>query len=622
MLFPSLITTLLALCLVLTGCGGGNDTYNPTLGGGPASSFTLTVAPPSATVTQGQAATYTATVTGVNGFSGPVSLSVSGLPENATAQFVPPVVTPTANGATSTLTVATGGADAPGNLQGTIRSRAISSPGTYTLTIIATSGGVTRRATVQLIVAVAGTPMFALAAAPPSQSVAAGGATTYAVTVTGSNGFSNPVDLSVTGLPSGATGSFSPTQVAPNATGATSTLTVTTVGSTPTGTSPLTITGTSGSLTNQASVTLTVTGTIGGGTGVRGYPSDSAVDSTGRFLYVAQQGDIFYNNGTFTGDVRQFKINSDGTLTPLAPPSLTAGGVSQPLSIGAHPTLPFVYVANTGGTISQFRVGELGQLVPLSAEPVRLRPGDLSPQFPDLGYQYLRVDPGGLFVFSISHNPSGSVVTSLRINPDGTLTELNHGRAVYLPVGITATPRLAGGQQYVYTASRRSGFLYPPEIRTFRVDTNGTLTDAGTLSLGDFEPLSLTASPDGSYLFATRSNFGNAPPSVLAYRINAADGSLTALSQDLTAAGSAPITTDPSGRFVYTPGSGSVEPFRVNADGTLSPLASVSVTAPGPISSLRVHPNGQFLYATNLGGIDEAIVSVYRLNADGTLTPL
>src|SRR5439155_302085 len=95
---------------------------------------------------------------------------------------------------------------------------------------------------------------FSIAASPSSQSVTQGGSTTYSVTVSPIGGFSNPVTLSVSGLPSGANSTFSP-----NPTTASSTLSVTTSTTTPIGTYTLTITGVSGSLTRTTTVTLAET---------------------------------------------------------------------------------------------------------------------------------------------------------------------------------------------------------------------------------------------------------------------------------------------------------------------------------------------------------------------------
>lgn len=96
---------------------------------------------------------------------------------------------------------------------------------------------------------------FTLTASPSSASVVAGSTATYSITVTGSNGFKSPVTLSGSGLPAGATAVFSPNPSANN----TSTLTVQTSASTPTGTYSLTISGTSASLSHTTTASLIVT---------------------------------------------------------------------------------------------------------------------------------------------------------------------------------------------------------------------------------------------------------------------------------------------------------------------------------------------------------------------------
>jgi hypothetical protein len=68
---------------------------------------------------------------------------------------------------------------------------------------------------------------FAVSATPASQTVQPGGSTTYAVSVSSTGGtFSSPVGLTVSGLPTGATGSFSPTSITPGSESSASTLTV------------------------------------------------------------------------------------------------------------------------------------------------------------------------------------------------------------------------------------------------------------------------------------------------------------------------------------------------------------------------------------------------------------
>jgi hypothetical protein len=74
---------------------------------------------------------------------------------------------------------------------------------------------------------------FSVSVTPASQTVLPGASTTFAVTVSSVGGtFTNPVALTVSGLPAGATGTFSSPSVTPGSTGAPSTLTVQTSSST------------------------------------------------------------------------------------------------------------------------------------------------------------------------------------------------------------------------------------------------------------------------------------------------------------------------------------------------------------------------------------------------------
>src|SRR5205807_2258654 len=100
-----------------------------------------------------------------------------------------------------------------------------------------------------------GIPDFTIGATPPTQTVASGNSTTYTVTISALNGFSSNVSFNVSGVPTGATSNFNPSSVTGSGT---STLTVTTSGSMPAGTYPLTITGTSGSVVHSTGTTLVV----------------------------------------------------------------------------------------------------------------------------------------------------------------------------------------------------------------------------------------------------------------------------------------------------------------------------------------------------------------------------
>src|SRR5262249_11256719 len=118
-------------------------------------------------------------------------------------------------------------------------------PGIYTLTNIGTSGSVSQTNIVTLNIF-----SFSLAISPTSsRTVVASGSTTYTITATGTSGISNNVNLSVSGLPANAGGSFTVNPVGVTNTG-TSMLNVTTATNTPAGNYPVTVTGVFGTLTN------------------------------------------------------------------------------------------------------------------------------------------------------------------------------------------------------------------------------------------------------------------------------------------------------------------------------------------------------------------------------------
>ncbi len=98
-------------------------------------------------------------------------------------------------------------------------------------------------------------PDFSLSATPASQTVTAGNATSYTATVTALNNFSGAVALSATGLPAGASATLSPSSL--NGSGS-SNVQVTTLSTTPPGTYAIATSGTSGSLSHSATVTLVV----------------------------------------------------------------------------------------------------------------------------------------------------------------------------------------------------------------------------------------------------------------------------------------------------------------------------------------------------------------------------
>jgi PKD repeat protein len=197
------------------------------------SDFSMSANPTSGTVLPGGSTSYIATVAPLNGFTGTVAFSVTGLPSGATATFNP--VSVTTSGST-TMSVSTSAATPSGS---------------YLLTILGTSGPRTRTVTVTLVV----NGDFTMAATPTSVTIARGGAATYTVTVTASQGFSGPVNLTVSGVPARATATFNPSSIVDSGT---SVLTVDTDSNVQKRARTLTITGTAGGRVHSVNVTLII----------------------------------------------------------------------------------------------------------------------------------------------------------------------------------------------------------------------------------------------------------------------------------------------------------------------------------------------------------------------------
>jgi PKD repeat protein len=130
--------------------------------------------------------------------------------------------------------------------------------GTYSVTLQATNSLGTNTITkANYITVTPPPPDFTINVSPAKRTIQRGGSTTYTISVTPTNGFTGEVTLSVNGLPSGTTTSFSPNPVNGSAP-ASSTLSIATSSTTPRGNNTLTIRATSGAITHTATAQLQV----------------------------------------------------------------------------------------------------------------------------------------------------------------------------------------------------------------------------------------------------------------------------------------------------------------------------------------------------------------------------
>ena len=230
----------------------GSNTITLTATGGGltrTASFAITVAAPSfslassvatASLAAGGSTTLTITTTPANGFKSAITLSAIGLPSGVSASFSPTSIASPGSG-TSTLTL-----KAASNVPS----------GTASLVVKATGGGITQTQAVRLTTTV---PALALGTSSANVTVNDGNSSTVTLNTTGSSGFSSAVGLTVGGLPSGVTASFSPASIALPGTGS-STLTVSATARAIGGVYPLTVTAFGGGISKTQAISLTVVG--------------------------------------------------------------------------------------------------------------------------------------------------------------------------------------------------------------------------------------------------------------------------------------------------------------------------------------------------------------------------
>ncbi|HEU5271459.1 MAG TPA: fibronectin type III domain-containing protein [Jatrophihabitans sp.] len=161
---------------------------------------------------------------------------------------------------------------------------------------------------------------FSLSASPTSVSVVAGQGGSSVISSTVTNGNPQTVALAASGLPTGATASFTPASVTA---GQSATLTLSTSGTTAPGSYPITVTGTGTSATHTTTVTLTVAAPPP--------PDDFSIAAAPTTLSVTagQNGTSTISTAVTSGNPQNVTLSSSGAPAGVTvafnPTSVTAG---------------------------------------------------------------------------------------------------------------------------------------------------------------------------------------------------------------------------------------------------------------------------------------------------------
>jgi hypothetical protein len=392
--------------------------------------------------------TSTVTISPLGGFSGPVALSISGLPAGATAVFNPANIS--GGSGTSTLTVTT---------------TAATLPGSSTLVVTGTNGGLTHASNLTLSV-----KNFSLSVSPASQTTPSGTVTSaYVVTLTMGNGYNSAVSFGTSGLPTGATASFSTTS---RTSSGTTNLTITPSGSVAAGSYPFTIIGTGpgGALVQSTSATLVITADFSISVSPSAVTVTAAGGGVGDTVTVNSLGGYstpvgLTISGLPTGATGTFSTSpvtpgGASTLT-LSAASTVAGGNYTITVTGTVGSV--THTQNMTLTVKNFSLSTSPTNIPVSAGSSGTSTATLTMAG---GYS-------STVTFGTSGLPSGASAT---FSPT---TRTNTGTTT---VTIVTTGSVASGS-YPFTISGTNGSLVQNTLATLVVSAGFSLTNSGNKTI-------------------------------------------------------------------------------------------------------------------------------------------
>lgn len=365
---------------------------------------------------------------------------------------------------------------------------------------------------------------------------------------------------------------------------------------------------------------LVACGGSGGGNTISTQPSGYAyvtsADSEGRQV---------------SGAVYQFAINTDGSLTPLAEPSVPTG--VTPLAVILDQTAHYVYVANLGDrAISQYAAGRDGVLTPMSVASVAI-----PAPFTNVGGYWLSQNPstGTLYVVANAAGAAASSVAEFSIGTNGMLTAL---APAYVEVPAAASGPLAFGRagHYAYlagTVGTQSG-----QVAQFSVGPDGSLSALTPASVPvAATPTAVAISPSQTAYVLSRCVDQACDGEIALFSIGA-DGALSATGASILTGGHViplALVTEGPGPSPYTAyllanfmgvdtNAGSVYQYAIDATGGLIPdtPSSVAVTS-GAVAEGAFGPDVYALSSNQVGsanGSPGGQVDHYYIGSDGVLT--
>jgi len=202
--------------------------------------------------------------------------------------------------------------------------------------------------------------------------------------------------------------------------------------------------------------------------------------------------------GPAMSSIFQFKIESNGALTPLTPAEIVVAGASSRVVIDRKAKNAYVLSDCVGtecnGMVSQYSIASDGTLAPvlgLNSQPVSV----------SIGSYYVAVDmrfdasSAHAFVLSnlrgIDSNPAA--IFKFDVNADGSLSP--SGSQGRVDIGMGAISFDSGVNNSLIVLSWPGSPFFPMPsgalINTYAIENNGALTLANSLSSKDSQPIAM-----------------------------------------------------------------------------------------------------------------------------------
>jgi 6-phosphogluconolactonase (cycloisomerase 2 family) len=306
--------------------------------------------------------------------------------------------------------------------------------------------------------------------------------------------------------------------------------------------------------------TLTIAGTYATG-GLGGILTGSVVDhlaSQGSLLYDQEHG-LLYAVNAGSDTVSVFAVYGDH----LALRQVVWSGGTFPVSVTVHGDYVYVLNALGAGSVYGYRV-DGGRLSPIpgSARGLNLTPVTGPNQFTNTPGQVAFTPDGSALIVTTKMNGNDIDVFSVGRGGQLSSSPVVNSESGTVPFAISFDRH---GRVLIAEAG-------PSALATFALSAGGVLTQLDSALTG--QAATCWVARAGRYFFT--SNAGSA--SVSGYTAGP-DGTLTALGNTGTNAGTVDATSAAHGRFLYvqTGGAGIVDEYTVGSGGALTEIGSVTV---------------------------------------------